>query len=288
MKTRVGISSAFSRLSIEALFKSLGAGFHSADGCNLYVSNPDIECIFVREQEIADHVERGTLECGLTGHAWIVESGREVVSVAQLVCAKLNFGRTKWVLAVPEGSDCYAVEDLAGKTVNTEVVRITRDYFVRRGVPVEVEFSWGPVETHLPVLADAIVGKSDNGGFAYQSRWRVLDTVLESATELITSQRTWANQSRRKEIENLAIILDGKLHAQDRVGLMFTVRNEDLQAALGILPPGHKSNIVPLRDDKWVTVNTVIEDAASWRIMPKLKAVRAENIVEFPLNKVLL
>lgn len=263
-------------------------GFHNGDGSSLAVVDPDIECIFVRAQEIPGHVERGTLDCGLTGRAWIVESGRQVVSVAELVCAKLDFGRSSWVLAVQEGSDCHAVDNLAGRVVTTEIVRITTDYFASRSIPVRVEFAWGPSETHLPVLADAIVGNSNNGTLGYPRRWRVLDTVLESTTELISSQQTLANPSKRKQIENLALMLHGRLHAHDRVGLMFTVRNQDLEAALRILPPGQKSNIVPLKDDMWVTVNTVIEGAATWRIMPELKAVKAENIVEFPLNKVLL
>lgn len=268
--------------------KNGGMGIQNGKSPSLISTGSDIEYIFVRAQEVPRHVECGTLDCGLTGRAWIIEGGRQVISVAELVCAKLNFGRTNWVLAVPEGSSCRSVEDLAEKVVATEIVKTTRDYFECHNIPVRVEFSWGPVEAHLPVLVDAIVGTSESSGFEYEGRWRVLDTVLESATELITSRQTWADKSKRKEIENLALMLCGKLHAQNHVGLMFTVRNKDLEAALRILPPGQKSNIYPLRDETWVTVNTVIEDAASWSILPKLKAIQAENIVEFPLNKVVL
>jgi ATP phosphoribosyltransferase len=286
-KMRVGISSQFSRPSIEALFKSGGVEIHNEKNVNL-VASPEVEYVFARAQEVPRHVECGTLDCGLTGRVWTIEGGRQVVSVAELECAKFNFGKVSWVLAVPDDSDCRVVGDLAGKVVTTEIVRTTKDYFDCCNIPARVEFSWGPVETHQPVLADAIVVSADGGAFVYEGRWRVLDTVLESATELISSRQAWADMSKRKEIENLALILCGKLHAQDRVGLMFTVRNKDLEAALQVLPPGQKSTIFPLKDEMWVTVNTVIEDTSAWSIVPKLKAAQAENIVEFPISKVLL
>lgn len=272
---------------MEALFKGAG-GIQNGNTSGFAAAHPDLECVFVRAQDVPGYVESGALDCGLTGRDWILEGSRQIVSVAQMVCSTLNFGRTRWVLAVPHNSDCRAPEDLAGRVVTTEIVKTTTDYFARRRIPVRVEFSWGPVEMHLPVLADAIVGSIDSGAFHHVGQLRVLETVLESATELISSPRTWADPPKRKMIENLALMLYGKLHAQLCVGLMFTVRRSDLEAVLRILPADQKASIAFLHDEAWVTVNTVIEESAAWRIVPELKAVKAENIVEFPLNRVLL
>ncbi len=285
---RLGVPSGHARPSIEALFRRAGLGIQPLINTGVFLSNSDFECVFVRAQDIPRYVEHGTLDCGLTGHDWIIESARTVVSVVELVCAKRGLGRNSWVLAVANESDYRVPEDVAGRVVATQLVKTTKQYFAARKIPVDVQFSWGPVETHLPVLGDAIVENTDAGVFLRSGQLRILETVLESGTELISSRQTWADAAKRREIENLALMLCSALHAEDRVGLTFQVHRKDLETALSILPPGQKVNISSFEDGMWATVNTVIEEASVWKIMPKLKAARAGNIVEFPLNKVLL
>jgi ATP phosphoribosyltransferase len=271
-------------------------------GFNIYVSSrsyypsiddPDIECLLIRAQEVARYVADGVIDAGLTGQDWIAEhaataGGDRVVSVADLVYAKQSFGRVKWVLAVPEDSPCRRPEDLAGKTIATELVRATEAYFRRIGVDVNVEFSWGATEVKPPVLADAIVEVTETGSSLRANRLRVIDTVLESNPQLIANPAAMADDWRRTKIANLALLLKAAIEAYGRVGLMLNVRREDLGAILSLLPALQRPTISPLSDDGWVAVNTIIEERTVRELIPRLKGANAQGIVEYPLNKIVL
>jgi ATP phosphoribosyltransferase len=266
-------------------------------GLNVYVNSrsyfaatddPEIECMLIRAQEMARYVEHGALDCGLTGKDWVLENGLDVVTAEELAYAKQSMGKVRWVLAVPEDSSFQKPEDLAGKIIATELVNVTRKYFAARKVPVKVEFSWGATEVKPPTLADAIVEITETGSSLRANRLRIIDTVMESATQLIANKVAWADQERHQKIENLALMLCGAIHAQGRVGLMLNVRKHDLPGVLAVLPALQKPTISALSDGEWVAVNTIIEETTAWRIMPQLKAAKAEGIVEYPLNKVVL
>jgi ATP phosphoribosyltransferase len=272
-------------------------------GFNIYLStrsyypaidDAEIECLLIRAQEMARYVADGVLDAGLTGQDWIAEhaagaaNGSAVVPVADLVYAKQSFGRVRWVLAVPEDAPYKTPQDLAGKTIATELVRATEAYFRQIGVPVNVEFSWGATEVKPPVLADAIVEVTETGSSLRANRLRVIDTVMESNTQLIANAGALADDWKRTKIENLALLLRAAIEAQGRVGLMMNVRREDLDGVLSILPALQRPTISSLSDAEWVAVNTIIEERTVREIIPRLKGARAQGIVEYPLNKIVL
>ena len=272
-------------------------------GFNLYVStrsyfptvdDAEIECMLIRAQEMARYVSDGVLDVGLTGQDWIAEhelgdgTTGVLTSVADLIYAKQSFGKVRWVLAAPEDSMMRSAADLGGKTIATELVRVTRAYLRRHGVKANVEFSWGATEVKPPVLADAIVEATETGSTLRANRLRILDTVMESNTQLIANHSALADGWKRTKIENIALLLKAAIEAQGRVGLMLNVRRSDLQAVLALLPALQRPTISSLSDEEWVAVNTIIEERTVRDLIPKLKAARAQGIVEYPLNKIVL
>jgi ATP phosphoribosyltransferase len=282
-------------------------------GFNIYVSSrsyfpaiddPDIECMLIRAQEMARYVSDGVLDAGLTGQDWIAEheagrgtgapglrgDGRTgvLVPLADLIYAKQSFGKVRWVLAAPEESAIRSARDLQGKTVATELVRATRAYFDRHGVAVNVEFSWGATEVKPPMLADAIVEVTETGSSLRANRLRIIDTVMESNTQLIANQAALADSWKQNKLENVALLLKAAIEAHGRVGLMLNVRRADLGSVLSLLPALQRPTISALSDDEWVAVNTIIEERTVRDLIPKLKSARAQGIVEYPLNKIVL
>jgi ATP phosphoribosyltransferase len=252
------------------------------------IDDEEIECLMVRAQEMARYVETGALDAGITGHDWVVETGAAVEELAELVYAKQRLARVRWVLAVPEDSPIREPRDLAGKVIATEVVRITEAYLARHGVTSRVEFSWGATEVKVPQLADAIVEVTETGSSLRANRLRIVDTVLESATVFIMNRQAAADAWKREKAENLILMLQGAIAAASKVGLLLNVRREDLAGVLEVLPALKKPTISTLSDPEWVAVNTIIEEAVVRQILPKLKAAKAQGIVEYPLNKIVL
>jgi ATP phosphoribosyltransferase len=272
-------------------------------GFNLYVSSrsyfpaiddPEIECMLIRAQEMARYVSDGVLDAGLTGQDWIAEheagDGKTGVlsSIADLIYAKQSFGKVKWVLAAPEDSHIQSAKDLEGKTVATELVRVTRAYFARQRVNVKVEFSWGATEVKPPTLADAIVEVTETGSSLRANRLRIIDTVMESNTQLIANHTALADPWKRTKLDNVALLLRAAIEAHGRVGLMLNVRRADLAGVLALLPALQRPTISALSDEEWVAVNTIIEERTVRDLIPRLKSARAEGIVEYPLNKIVL
>ncbi len=272
-------------------------------GFNLYVSSrsyfpavddPEIECMLIRAQEMARYVSDGVLDAGLTGQDWIAEhelgdgTTGVLTNVADLVYAKQSFGKVRWVLAVPEDSPYRSLPDLEGRTIATELVRVTRHYFSRQGVAANVEFSWGATEVKPPMLADAIVEVTETGSSLRANRLRVIETVMESNTQLVANRTALADAWKRTKIENVALLLKAAIEAQGRVGLMLNVRRSDLGGVLALLPALQRPTISALSDEEWVAVNTIIEERTVRDLIPKLKSARAQGIVEYPLNKIVL
>ena len=252
------------------------------------IDDPEIECLMVRAQEMARYVETGALDAGITGHDWVVETEANVDELAELVYAKQRLARVRWVLAVPEDSAIRRPSDLSGKIIATEVVKTTEKYLARHGVKARVEFSWGATEVKVPRLADAIVEVTETGASLRANRLRIVDTVLESATVFIMNREAAASSWKREKAENLILMLQGAIDATNKVGLMLNVRREHLGAVLAVLPALKNPTISTLSDPQWVAVNTIIEEAVVRQILPKLKAAKAQGIVEYPLNKIVL
>ncbi|MEO6212253.1 MAG: ATP phosphoribosyltransferase [Vicinamibacterales bacterium] len=272
------------------------AGFNIFASARSYfpaIDDPEIECMLIRAQEMARYVSDGVLDAGLTGQDWIAEhaaaSGVDgVVPLADLIYAKQSFGKVRWVLAVPEESRYRTAKDLEGGTVATELVRATQAYFASQGVNVNVEFSWGATEVKPPMLADAIVEVTETGSSLRANRLRIIDTVLESNTQLIANPTALTDGWKRRKLENVALLLRAAIEAQGRVGIMLNVRREDLDGVLALLPALQRPTISPLADADWVALNTIIEERTVRDLIPGLKAARAQGIVEYPLNKIVL
>ena len=273
------------------------AGFNIRVSSRSYfptVDDPDIECMLIRAQEMARYVCDGVLDAGLTGQDWIAEHElggtvkHPLTSVADLIYAKQSFGKVRWVLAAPEDSRFKSPADFTDATIATELVRVTKAYFDRLGVAVNVEFSWGATEVKPPVLADGIVEATETGSTLRANRLRILDTIMESNTQLIANDTALADQWKRTKLENIALLLRAAIDAQGRVGLMLNVRRDDLSRILSLLPALQRPTISALSDDAWVAINTILEERTVRELIPKLKAAGGEGIVEYPLNKIVL
>ena len=298
MTLRLGIPKGSLQDATVQLFAR--AGFNIYINSRSYfpaIDDPEIDCMLIRAQEMARYVADGILDAGLTGQDWIAEhdanrpgpdEGSSVVPIADLVYAKQSFGKVRWVLAVPEDSPFKTPRDLEGKTVATELVRATEAYFARQRVNVNVEFSWGATEVKPPVLADAIVEVTETGSSLRANRLRIIDTLMESNTQLITNPAAAADAWKRHKIDNVALLLRAAIEAQGRVGLMLNVTRADLPTVLALLPALQRPTISALSDDDWVAVNTIIEERTVRELIPRLKAARAQGIVEYPLNKIVL
>jgi ATP phosphoribosyltransferase len=272
------------------------AGFNIYASSRSYfpaIDDPEIDCMLIRAQEMARYVADGVLDAGLTGQDWIAEHlnghpGSRLESLADLIYAKQSFGKVRWVLAAPEDSAFRTPADLAGRTIATELVRVTRAYFERLQVPVHVEFSWGATEVKPPVLADAIVEATETGSTLRANRLRIIDTIMESNTQLIANGTALEDRWKRTKLENVALLLRAAIEAQGRVGMMLNVRRADLGVVLGLLPALQRPTISPLSDDDWVAVNTIIEERTVRDLIPRLKAAGGQGIVEYPLNKIVV
>ena len=246
------------------------------------IDDPEIECILIRAQEMARYVDQGVLDAGITGVDWTLECRARVKELADLRAPWPNYGPVRWVLAVKEGSRIHGPRDLQGKRIATEVVHLTRRYLRKHGVRADVEFSWGATEVKPPILADAIVDVTETG-----SSLRVIDTVMESTPRFIANRAAAADAWKRRKMDRLVLMLRGAIHAIDRVGLMMNVPRTRLDRVLAVLPALGTPTISHLADDRWVAINTVVEEHVVTDLCPKLSEAGARAIVEYPLNKII-
>jgi ATP phosphoribosyltransferase len=289
MKLKLGIPKGSLENATVDLFRR--AGFLITTSSRSYfpaIDDPEIECMLIRAQEMARYVEDGVLDAGLTGRDWVEENEAVVETVADLIYAKQSFGKVRWVLAVPEGSAFRSVKDLEGKIIATELVAATRRYLARNGVTAKVEFSWGATEVKPPELADAIVEVTETGSSLRANKLRIIETVLESNTQLIANVSAWKDAEKRRKLEDMRMLLEGAINALGKVGLMLNVERKNLTAVLGVLPALKKPTISTLSDDDWLAVNTILDESTVRTILPRLKDAGAQGIVEYPLNKIVM
>jgi ATP phosphoribosyltransferase len=288
-KLKLGIPKGSLQDATIALFERAGWRI-SANGRSYFpaIDDADIECMLVRAQEMARYVEKGALDAGLTGNDWVLENQTDVEYVTSLTYSKVSRQRVKWVLAVPEDSPFQTPEDLAGKVIATELVEFTKRYFAQKNIPVKVEFSWGATEVKPPTLADAIVEVTETGSSLRANRLRIIETLMESETQLIANKAAYKDIWKRNKIDNISLMLNAAIAAQGRVGLMMNAPKASLDAIVAELPALNFPTISHLSDPAWVALNTILDEAVVRDVIPRLKAAGATGIVEYPLSKVVL
>lgn len=283
---RIGLPSGSLMEQTLALFAK--AGFAVSGGRRSYrpsVDDPELDIRLLRAQEISRYVEHGFLDCGITGRDWVAENGSDVASLGDLPYSKATSFPTRWVVVVPEDSPVRSVEDLAGKRVATEAVGLTREFFRRRGVEAEVEFSWGATEVKVPDLVDAIVDITETGSSLRANKLRILETIMESYPVFIANRGAYSDEWKRGKMDRILLLLQGALAARDKVGLKMNLPQANLENLLEQLPALRNPTVSPLAHDGWVAVETVIDEKIVREIIPQLKALGAEGIIEYPLNK---
>ena len=253
------------------------------------INDAELEGLMFRAQEIAQYVSRGVVDVGLTGKDWILENDTDVVEVDELVYSKVTSRPVRWVVAVPEESPVQTVEDLQGKRIATELVGATRRFLSDRGVEAEVEFSWGTTEVkaRVPGLVDAIVELTETGSSLRANRLRIVDTICESTTRFIANRQAWEDSWKREKAENLLILLKGALEAEAKVGLKMNVPRVCLDEVIRTLPALHTPTISNQMDGDWVALEVIADEQEVREMIPQLKRVGAEGIIEYPLNKVI-
>jgi ATP phosphoribosyltransferase len=289
MKLKLGIPKGSLETATVDLFRR--AGFQITIGSRSYfpaIDDPEIECMLIRAQEMARYVEDRVLDAGLTGRDWVEENAADVRAVADLIYAKQSFGKVRWVLAVPESSAVQSVKDLEGKIIATELVEATKRYLAANGVTAKVEFSWGATEVKPPVLADAIVEVTETGSSLRANKLRIVETVMESNTQLIANHGSWNDSWKRRKLEDIRMLLEGAINALGKVGLMLNVEKKNLDAVLAVLPALKNPTVSQLSDERWLALNTILDETTVRSIIPRLKEAGAQGIVEYPLNKIVM
>ncbi|MCD6308974.1 MAG: ATP phosphoribosyltransferase [Candidatus Latescibacteria bacterium] len=270
------------------IFKKAGYRIRLGDRSYIpSIDDDDIECLLIRAQEMGHYVDNGVLDAGITGQDWIREYDSDVVEVTKLLYARGGFVPVRWVVAVPADSDIENIEQLEGKRISTELVRYSRRYFEERGIHARFEFSWGATEAKPPKLADAIVDVTVTGSSLRANNLRIIDTILESTTVLVMNRAAHAEGWKREKVENLAMLLQGALNAEFKVGLKMNLPTDKLDEISSILPSLHNPTISHLKDEKWLALEVIIDESKVRELIPVLRKSGAVDIIEYPLNKVI-
>lgn len=251
------------------------------------IDDPEIQCTLIRAQEMPRYVQDGLLDCGLTGHDWVLENDAKITELTELVFSKVSRRPVRWVLAVPEDSPIRGPKDLEGKRIATEVVNITRRYLERHGVKGQVEFSWGATEVKPPRLADAIVEVTETGSSLRANNLRIVDELLQSTTRFIANNDAVKDPFKKRKMDNIVMMLKGAIAAEGKVGLMMNVPKKSLDAVLKVLPALQTPTISSMSDPDWVDVNTILSEETVRNIVPQLREAGARGIVEYPINKII-
>ena len=285
---RLGLPKGSLEKSTFELFEK--AGFKIRKSSRSYfptIDDPEIEPMLMRAQEIARYVEQGVLDCGLTGYDWVLENNAKVRDVADLIYSKASMRPVKWVLAVPESSKIKSAKDLEGKRIATEVVNITKKYLKKNGVKADVEFSWGATEAKPPDLADAIVEVTETGSSLKANKLRIVETIMESNTKFIANRDSWANPKKREKMQEIIMLLNGALAAEEKVGLKMNASCSSMAGLLDVLPALDKPTVSDLSEPGWVAIETIVDEKKVKELIPVLKKKGASGIIEYPLNKII-
>ena len=285
---RLGLPKGSLQESTLKLFKK--AGYNVSVNARSYYpvfDDIEIEAMLIRAQEMAKYVDDGVLDAGLTGKDWILEQGADIKEVAELNYAKGGLRPVKWVIAVPNDSKIKKIEHLNGKRIATELVGFTKKYLKSKKIKADVDFSWGATEVKPPYLADAIVELTETGSSLKANNLRVIETILESSTRFIANKKAWKNSWKKLKMQNIVLLLKGALAAEEKVGLKMNVPQKSLKRVMSLLSSLHSPTVSGLSDTGWYALEVVIDEKIVRDIIPKLKSVNAEGIIEYPLNKVI-
>lgn len=282
---KVGLPKGSLQDATVALFAK--AGFQisiSSRGYFPAIDDDEIECMLIRPQEASRYVEHGLIDLAVTGFDWIL--GRDVVEVAELEYSKQLRRPVRWVVAVPEHSPIRTIADLNGKRIATEAVELTEQFLADHGIDAEVEFSWGATEVKPPYLADAIVDVTETGSSLKANKLRIVHEILASTTRLIASRQAMADDFKRAKITDVAMLLKAALEAQGKSMLMLNVHAGNLTAVEDLLPSLKSPTVSTLKEPDWFAVSTIVNSRDVRTLIPRLKAVGAEDLVELPLSKI--
>ncbi len=276
----------------EATFELLSrASYHFSVRHRSYlpsIDDEELSAMLVRAQEMARYVEDGVFDVGITGKDWVIETDADVVPVADLIYSKSSMRPVRWVLAAPENGTINSVQDLEGKRIATEVVNITRKWLDKHGVTADVEFSWGATEVKCPELVDAIVEVTETGASLRANKLKIVEVLMESNTQLIANKAAWNDPWKRQKIEKIAMLMEGAIRAEGRVGLKMNARRESVDDVVKCLPALRMPTIAPLAfGEEWVAIETVVEERKVRDLIPELKRAGAEGIIEYELNKII-
>ena len=283
---RIGLPTGSLQEPTFALFAK--AGFTISGASRSYrpsVDDPELTVRLLRAQEISRYVEHGFLDCGLTGKDWIANNGSDVAVLTEMTFSKVSNRPTRWVIAVPEDSPIQTVRDLQGKVIATEAVELTRRYLAQHGVTAEVEFSWGATEVKVPDLVDAIVDVTETGSSLRANKLRILETIMESSPQFIANKDALHDPWKRAKVDMLVLMLNGAHAARNKVGLKMNLPEAKLADLLHALPALRNPTVAHLANREWVAVDTIIDEKTVREIIPMLKSLGAEGIIEYPLNK---
>jgi ATP phosphoribosyltransferase len=287
---KLGLPKGSLQESTFKMFKKAGFNVFLASERSYFpsINDPQIEPVLLRAQEMSRYVEDGALDCGITGGDWILENASSVVRITDLMYAKQGLNKVRWVLAVPQNSNIKSVKELKGKRVATELVNVTREYFRKNKVDIEVEFSWGATEVKVNAgLVDAIVELTETGRSLKANKLAILDTICESTTQFIANKFAYKDAWKKNKMEQLALLLKGAIAAEDKVGLKMNVCKTNVKKVIRLLPALKRPTISNLSDGNWVAIETIIDEQVVRTLIPALKKAGAEGIIEYPLNKVI-
>lgn len=288
MKLRLGLPKGSLQEATFQLFKQ--AGFNLSVRSRSYfptVNDPELEVVLMRAQEIPRYVNDGVLDAGLSGLDWIMENGADVVEVADLVYAKNTSNPIRLVIAVSNDSEINTVSDLKGKRIATELVRVTNNFLKQNGVEAFVEYSYGATEVKVPHLVDAIADITETGSSLKANNLRVIATVLQSTTKLHANKQAWQDPWKKEKLQSLSVLLQGALRARSKVGLKMNVPGNKLKELLDVLPAMKKPTVSQLVQSDWLAVETILEEKLVRELIPALKKAGAQDIIEYPLTKVI-
>ncbi len=283
---RIGLPTGSLQEPTFALFAK--AGFAISGASRSYrpsVDDPELTVRLLRAQEISRYVEHGFLDCGLTGKDWIANNDSDVAVLTEMTLSKVSNRPTRWVIAVPEDSPIQTVRDLQGKVIATEAVELTRRYLATHGVTAEVEFSWGATEVKVPDLVDAIVDVTETGSSLRANNLRILVTIMESSPQFIANKQALDDPWKRAKIDSVVLMLNGAHAARGKVGLKMNLPEVKLGELLNTLPALRNPTVAHLANKEWVAIDTIIDEKTVREIIPILKSLGAEGIIEYPLNK---
>ena len=290
MKIKLGLPKGSLQDATIELFRRAGYNFGVSERSYFpSIDDDELEAMLIRAQEMGRYVQDGVFDLGLTGRDWIIETGADVVEVADLVYAKRSMRPVRWVLAVPNACDVKSVKDLAGKRIATEVVNIARQYLERNGVKAEVEFSWGATEAKVvDGLADAIVEVTETGSTIRAHNLKIIEELLVTNTKLIANRQSWGDERKKTKIEQISLMLKSALQATGMAGLKMNAPRENLERIISMLPALTSPTVAPLHDSNWYSLEIIIHESQSRNLIPELLRAGARGIIEYPLKKVLV